>query len=134
VQTLRGELAAGTRDPMATKKALAFELTARCHDRESAVAAQARFEREVQGRQRPEEIPEVEIPFAAEYEWLPAVLERAALVKSRGEAIRLIQQGAVRVEGERITDKDYQLSGLAPAVVQVGKRRYAKIIPHLSPR
>jgi len=79
-------------------------------------------------------IPEVEIPFAAEYEWLPAVLERAALVKSRGEAIRLIQQGAVRVEGERITDKDYQLSGLAPAVVQVGKRRYAKIIPHLSPR
>ncbi len=134
VQALRAELAAGTRDPMETKKALAFELTSRCHDQESAVAARAGFEREVQGRQRPEEIPEVTLDFAAEQEWLPRVLARAQLVKSSNEAIRLICQGAVRVEGERITDKDYQLSGLTPVVVQVGKRRYAKIIPHLSPR
>jgi tyrosyl-tRNA synthetase len=134
VQALRAELAAGTRDPMATKKQLAFDLTARCHGRDAAVAAQVGFEREVQGRQRPEEILEVELSFAAEQEWLPAVLVRAALVTSSSEAIRLIRQGAVRVEDERITDKDYQLSGLAPAVVQVGKRRYAKIIPHLSPR
>ena len=74
------------------------------------------------------------VPFSAEQEWLPKVLERAALVKSTSEAIRLIRQGAVRVEGQRITDKDHQLSGLSPAVVQVGKRRYAKIIPHLPPR
>ena len=92
------------------------------------------FERQVQGRQRPDEIPEAEVVFDGEQDWLPAILVRAGLAKSTSEAIRLIRQGGVRVEDERITDKDYQLSALRPVVVRVGKRNYAKIIPRLQSR
>jgi tyrosyl-tRNA synthetase len=131
---LKSGLVAGTSNPMATKKALAFELTARCHGREQAGEAQALFERQVQGRRRPDEIPEVEVVFAGQQDWLPAILVRAGLVPSTTKAIGLIRQGGVRVEDVRITDKDYQLPAAKPVVVRVGKRNYAKIIPRLQSR
>jgi tyrosyl-tRNA synthetase len=134
LQVLKVGLATGTKDPMAAKKALALELTARCHGRYQAGEAQALFERQVQGRQRPNEIPEAEVVFDGQQDWLPAILFRAGLVKSTSEAIRLIRQGGVRVEDERITDKDYQLSAVKPVVVRIGKRNYAKIIPRLESR
>ncbi|RMF85788.1 MAG: tyrosine--tRNA ligase [Nitrospirae bacterium] len=126
---LRAGLAAGSADPMEAKKALAFELVARFHGREAAEAARAAFEREVQGRAVPEEVPEVEVALEGESEWLPGVLVKAGLVRSSSEAIRLMRQGAVRVEGERITDKDHQVRPGAPLLVRVGKRRYARIHP-----
>ena len=134
LERLKSGLAAGTGNPMAAKKALAFELTERCHGRAQAGEAQALFERQVQGRQRPDEIPEVEVVFAGHQEWLAAILVRAGLVPSTTKAISLIRQGGVRVEDERITDKDYQLPAAKPVVVRVGKRNYAKIIPRLQSR
>jgi len=129
VERLRGELAGGGGDPMAAKKALARELVTRFHSSEAAAAAQAGFEREVQGRGVPEEVPEVTVCLDGASEWLPGVLTKAGLTRSNGEAIRLIRQGAVRVEGERITDKDYQITSGKVVLVRVGKRRYARIDP-----
>jgi tyrosyl-tRNA synthetase len=131
VAALQAGIVAGTSNPMVAKKALAFELTARCHDRAQARDAQSAFERQVQKRQRPDEIPEVAVDFAGQEEWLPAILVRAGLVPSTNKAMGLIRQGGVRVEDKRITDKDYQLSAAKPVVVRVGKRNYAKIIPRL---
>ncbi|MGD2061953.1 MAG: tyrosine--tRNA ligase [Nitrospirota bacterium] len=134
LEALRAGLADGTTNPMAAKKALAFELTARCHGPALANKAQSMFERQVQGRQRPDEIREVEIVFEGQQAWLPAILVRAGLAPSTTKAISLIRQGGVRVEDERITDKDYQLSAVKPVVVRVGKRNYARIIPRLQSR
>jgi len=129
VERLRGDLAAGEADPMATKKALARELVARFHSPEAAAEAEAGFEREVQSGGVPEEVPEVTVRLDGESEWLPGVLTKAGLTPSTSKAIQMIRQGAVRVEGERITDKGYQIVAGKAVLVRVGKRRYARIDP-----
>jgi tyrosyl-tRNA synthetase len=129
LEALQADLDSGRRDPMQAKKALAEELVARCHSRQAAVAAREAFERQVQRGERPAEIPEIEVGFAADSEWLPGVLARAGLVTSTSEAIRLIRQGGIRVEEEKVSDKDFRISARTPVVVRVGKRRYARIIP-----
>jgi len=129
VERLRADLAAGDADPMAAKKALAGELVSRFHSPEEEAAAAAGFEREVQSGGVPEEVPEVVVRLDGEREWLPGVLTKAGLTPSTSAAIRMIRQGAVRVEGERITDKGYQIVAGATVLVRVGKRRYARIDP-----
>ncbi len=129
LERLREALESGQGDPMAAKKALARELVTRFHSPEAAAEAEAAFEREVQSGGLPEEVPEVVVQLDGEREWLPGVLTKAGLTRSTSEAIRLIRQGAVRVEGERITDKEHQVVAGAPLLVRVGKRRYARIDP-----
>ncbi len=129
VERLRVELAAGGGDPMAAKKRLARELVGRFHSGSAAAEAEAGFEREVQSGGVPEEVPEVVVRLDGEREWLPGVLTKAGLTPSTSEAIRMIRQGAVRVEGERITDKGYQIVAGKKVLVRVGKRRYARIDP-----
>jgi len=129
VERLRGDLAAGAVNPMAAKKALARELVGRFHSPAAAADAEAKFEREVQSGGVPEDVGVVAIHLDRGSEWLPGVLTKAGLTSSTSEAIRLIRQGAVRVEGERITDKEHQIVAGAAVLVQVGKRRYARIDP-----
>lgn len=129
VERLRAELSGGGGDPMAAKKRLARELVGRFHSAAAAAEAEAGFEREVQSGGVPEAVPEVVVRLDGEREWLPGVLTKAKLTASTSEAIRMIRQGAVRVEGERITDKGYQIVAGEPVLVRVGKRRYARINP-----
>jgi tyrosyl-tRNA synthetase len=114
---------------MAAKKALARELVGRFHSPEAAVEAEVGFKREVQSGGIPLEIPEVEIELSSETEWLPGVLTKGELTTSSSGAIRLIRQGAVRVDGERITDKEHQIPAGETILVRVGKRRYKRIVP-----
>ena len=115
------------RNPRDVKVELAKELVARFHSAAAATAAHEEFEARFQRGVLPEEMPEVVV--AAEGGGCPLVqaMKQAGLTASTSEALRMIQQGAVRLDGEKVSDKDVQLAVGARVVVQVGKRRFARL-------
>ena len=115
------------RNPRDVKVELAKELVARFHSAAAATAAHEEFEARFQRGVLPEEMPEVVV--AAEDGGCPLVqaMKQAGLTASTSEALRMIQQGAVRLDGEKVSDKDVQLPVGARVVVQVGKRRFARL-------
>jgi tyrosyl-tRNA synthetase len=115
--------------PKAVKMALAHRIVADFHGPAAAAEAEEEFRRVFSSGQNPSEIEEAVRPLSAEGVWLPKLLSELRLVKSNGEAIRLIQQGGVEVDGNRVESKDHRLEASAPAayLVKVGKRRYVRV-------
>ena len=117
---------AGT-DPLAAKRWLAEDITARYHGAAAARRAREAFDRLHRRREIPEDIPAVTLsPGGPEGMWIAHLLRDSGLAQSSSEAGRLIRQGAVRVDGEVIADRDLRL---APGeyLVQRGKRKFARI-------
>ncbi|MGU9957675.1 MAG: tyrosine--tRNA ligase [Arenicellales bacterium WSBS_2016_MAG_OTU3] len=115
------------RNPRDVKFELANELTARFHDQASALKAKENFINRFQKGAMPNEIevvnvsaPEAGLPIAN-------LLLQAKLVDSTSDAYRMIKQGAVKIDGERIEDKYLKFSAGVENVVQVGKRRFALV-------
>jgi tyrosyl-tRNA synthetase len=122
IAALRREVEAG-RNPKDAKVLLAKEITARFHSAAAAEAAEQDFQRRAAGGV-PDEIPEVALsgaPLA-----IGALLKQAGLAPSTSEALRLIDQGGVRVDGAVVSDKALKL-GAGTVVVQVGKRKFARV-------
>lgn len=90
-------------NPMVLKKRLAFDITSQFHGTEAASRAAERFEREIQRREIPEEVPTVTLPAGGTWSVID-LLTTTNLAASRSEARRLIEQGAVYLDGERVTD------------------------------
>ena len=135
------DLAAGSINPMDMKKRLAREITTQFHESAAADAAQENFERVVQRRDLPEEIPEFAEPsldpsFDGESRRLSNIVVDAGLATSAAEAKRLINQGAVQLITEsagdaRTFERDDRASGLGLAhrsVLKVGRRRFVRLI------
>ena len=117
----------GEGDPMALKHRLAFLIVDRLHGPEAAEAGAAHFRRVVQGKGVPEGIPERELTLEGEATMgLLDVLARLELVASRSEGRRLIQQGAVHLNGNRATDANQPLEQ-GNYLIRVGKRRYLNL-------
>jgi tyrosyl-tRNA synthetase len=122
IAALRREVEGG-RNPMDAKVMLAKEITERFHSRAAADAAEQDFRHRAAGG-IPDEIPEVVLvgaPLA-----IGVLLKQAGLVPSTSEAMRLIDQGGVRIDGALVSDKALKL-GMGTRVVQVGKRRFARV-------
>jgi tyrosyl-tRNA synthetase len=121
-------LRAGAGDPMGLKQALARAVVTRLSDDGAAAdRAHEHFQRVVRSRQLPDDIPEHDLQLGGERALgLLAALERVALTKSRGEARRLVQQGAIQVDGERVDDPTLHLSA-GEYLLRAGKRRYARL-------
>jgi tyrosyl-tRNA synthetase len=112
-------------EPMEAKLALARFVVARSHGEAAASAAEVHFTRVVRRGEAPEDVPEH--PLAAgDPVHLPALL-RDLFGLSTSEARRLIAQGGVRVDGDAVTALDMPRSSLAGALVQAGKRRFARL-------
>ena len=124
IQSMRAQVLSGTLHPMAAKKALAAELVARFHAPAAARSAQDYFETRYQRKTIPNEIKK---RFSApEPIWICQLLaDVLQFAKSRGEARRLIAQGAVKVDGEVITDVNFHFNGALHTVLEVGKNRIA---------
>ena len=117
---------AGT-DPLATKRWLAGDIVARYHGTAAARRAREAFDRLHRHRKMPEDIPTVALSLEGrDGLWIAHVLRDSHLASSSSEAGRLIRQGAVRVDGEVIADRDLRL-GAGEYVVQRGKRKFARI-------
>jgi tyrosyl-tRNA synthetase len=122
IQRLRSEVEGG-RNPKEAKVLLAREITTRFHGAAAADAAEADFELRARGG-IPEVIPEVALAGAPL--GIGALLKQAGLAPSTSEALRLVDQGGVRVDGEAVTDRGLKLAA-GGYVVQVGKRRFARV-------
>ncbi|MFI0375385.1 MAG: tyrosine--tRNA ligase [Candidatus Thiodiazotropha sp.] len=117
-------------NPRDEKIRLAEELVERFHSREQAVKAHEAFVARFQKGQLPDEM--AEFNFTASNGGYPIanLLKDAELVKSTSEAMRMIKQGAVRIDGERVTDHTLTVVAGSSHVYQVGKRRFARISLH----
>ncbi|MBV2183526.1 MAG: tyrosine--tRNA ligase [Rhizobium sp.] len=122
ITALRREVEEG-RNPRDVKVMLAQELVERFHSHADAERALADFEARFQRGAMPDEMPEVSLPAAS----IAQVLKQAGLVASTSEAMRLIDGGGVRLDGERVSDKALRLSAGLTVVLQVGKRKFARI-------
>jgi tyrosyl-tRNA synthetase len=112
-------------DPLEAKLALARFIVGRSWGEEAARAAEDHFTRVVREGQAPEEVPEEPLPEGDTLH-LPALLVERLGLGSTSEARRLIAQGAVKVDGEVVSDVDLPRERLAGALVQAGKRRFVR--------
>ncbi len=126
IAALKAEVEAG-RNPRDVKVMLAQELVARFHDEAAAAAALADFEARFQKNAIPDDMPE--ITLAATDGSLPIanVLKDAGLVASTSEALRMIQGGGVKADGDKVEDKGFALASGSTTVLQVGKRKFARV-------
>ena len=126
INAWRTETEAG-RNPRDIKVLLAQEIVARFHSQQAAEAALAEFEARFRQGVLPDDMPEVSVSAPDKSIAVPQLLKQAGLVDSTSEAIRMIQQGAVKLDGERINDKATVIEIGKVVVAQVGKRRFARI-------
>jgi tyrosyl-tRNA synthetase len=115
-------------EPMEWKLELARRITGRWHGRGGAERGEAHFTRVVRRHEAPEEVPEVALPDGDPVH-LPTLLVDRMGIGSTSEARRLIQQGGVKVNGAPAAGLDVARETLAGAVLQVGKRRFARLTP-----
>ncbi len=121
------EQVAGGRNPRDIKVAFAQEIVSRFHDRAAADKALADFEAQFKQGTLPEDIPDFEVAADGEAVGLAQILKQTGLTTSTSEGMRMIGQGGVRIDGEKIADKSMQLSRGTTAILQVGKRKFARV-------
>ena len=121
IQTFKRQVDDGA-NPRDIKFELAKEIITRFHSKKDAEAAQENFIRRFQGGELPDEMPEVTVTATA----LAVVLREAGLTASSSESLRMIKQGAVKIDGEKIS-QNVDIAPGSQVVIQVGKRRYARV-------
>lgn len=114
------------RNPRDAKVLLAKEIVARFHDEKAADAAEAEFNNRFRAGAVPSDIPEVNVAAPDGEIGIARLIKEAGLCPSTGEANRNIDQGGVRLEGERISDRGLKVKP-GTYTLQVGKRRWAKV-------
>ncbi len=120
------EVAQG-RNPRDIKVAFAQEIVARFHDQPAAAAALADFESRFKQGEIPADIAEVTVHAGAAGIAIANLLKDAGLTASTSEALRMIAQGGVKLDGEKVSDKTLMLAKGARVVLQVGKRKFARV-------
>ena len=115
------------KNPRDIKIELAKELISRFHDEESADLAQTNFINQFQKKNIPDDIEEISFAISGSSIPLANLLKDCGMTSSTSEAIRMIKQGAVRIDEEKITDTKHIISSGTSAVYQVGKRKFKKI-------
>ena len=126
---MRQQLADGSVNPMELKKRLGREIVAQFHSAQTALQAQAHFERVVQRREAPEEMQEVVgLETINSLKSFTQWLVEKELVSSSSEAKRLLAQGAIEVDGEKITPEHQEVRLPVNAVLRVGRRTFARIV------
>lgn len=141
IREMERALESGGLHPMEAKKRLAHAVTAQYHGATAAARAAAEFDRVVQKKEPPEKIEEIMIIRGADGGTAPRgglsgvgsrplwwVIKEAGLAASSSEARRLIQQGAVEVDREKVCDANFSLAPGKSYLIQVGKRRFKRVV------
>ena len=114
--------------PMDAKKQLGRELTGRYHGQDAALLAEENFVKRFRDNQTPEDMPEITLTAEVGNILLCKLLASLELVPSNSEGRRAIKGGGVKIDGEKITDENCELAAKGSYVIQVGKRRFAKVV------
>jgi len=126
IERFRQDIDAGA-NPRDIKFLLAEEIITRFHDAAAADAAREDFIARFAKGAMPDEMPEVNLDLDADNIGIAALLKQAGLTSSTSEGFRMIQQGAVRLDGEKVADRDLSLERGTVVVAQVGKRKFARV-------
>lgn len=126
IQQWKDEVAAG-RNPIEIKKAFAEEIVARFHSDEAAQQARQGFENQFKKGEIPDDINEVTLTIGDDGLAIANILKNAGLTTSTSESLRMLKQGAVKIDGQKVEDRALVISKGVEHVFQVGKRRFAKI-------
>jgi tyrosyl-tRNA synthetase len=127
LETIRRELDDPAMNPRDLKRRLARELVSLYHTRDAARAAEAEFDRIFVKKDVPDDIPEVEVSVANGSIGIISLLTETNMVSSKNEARRMIEQGGVSINGERVSDQNAIISLDSSLIVKVGKRRFVKV-------
>ena len=122
---LRQQVADGT-NPRDIKFLLCEEIVERFHDRAAADTARETFIARFRGGAMPEDIPEKTLDTGGEGIGIAAALTQCGLTSSNSEAFRMVQQGGVRIDGEKVSDRSLKLEPGFEGILQVGKRKFCK--------
>ena len=114
-------------NPRDVKVRFAQEIVARFHDQAAARQALEEFEARFRHGEIPPDLPEQLLEVPAEGGAIAQVLRSSGVCPSTSEALRMIEQGGVKVDGQRVSDKGLRLPAGATYVLQVGKRRFARV-------
>jgi tyrosyl-tRNA synthetase len=124
ISEMKRDVATGKLHPMDSKKALAYELVERYHDRQLADSSAEVFMTVHSKKEIPDDIPEYAL--SKEKAWICSVMKETGLVSSTSEARRLVKQGAVKINEKKISDDNLNLDE-GSHVIQAGKRRFARV-------
>lgn len=127
IDAIEVQLSSGELHPNVAKRRLAREIVALYYDAETATEVEAAFDRVFKAHQLPDDIPEFTLELAEDI-YLPALMQELGLVGSAGEGRRMIDGGGVKIDGEPVEARHYNLARacVEGRVVQVGKRRFAR--------
>lgn len=129
INKLKEDVQKGILHPMEVKKQLGMYIVERFHSKEDAIRAREHFEKVHSKKEIPEDIPVFKASEITETE-LFEIIFNLKLAETKAEAKRLIKQGGVKVNGEKITDPMHKPDLARQLIIQVGKRKFAKIIPN----
>ena len=124
---VKREALEGGGNPRDVKVDLAKEIVARFHGAAAAAAALADFEARFRRNEVPADLPEVSLAAKGDGLAIAQVLKQAGLCANASEAQRLVEQGGVKVNGEKVSDRSLKLPRGEQAIVQVGKRKFARV-------
>jgi len=127
IESLMNGLKVGSVHPMELKKELAFEIVERYYSVDEAKQAREGFEKVFRDRGTPDDIEETSVSIEGGSVWLPALLSQLDMVKSSSEGRRLVKQGAVSIDGEKVADENHHLDKSGKYLIKAGKRRFAKV-------
>jgi tyrosyl-tRNA synthetase len=127
IQHKKGAATRGELNPRDIKFEFAQEIVERFHGHGAARLAASSFIARFRHHERPDDMPEHTIPTEGGALALTQILKAVGLTPSTSEAMRMIEQGGVRLNGEKVSDKALTLSPGTTAVLQVGKRRFARV-------
>lgn len=127
LNTLKERLGSGDRHPKEAKEDLAKEIVERYCGKEAAIYAREEFDRIFKEKGLPDEIAQVEFRWGDEEIWLPRIMKTVGLTPSTSEATRLIKQGAVQIDGVKVTNPDKRLRK-GSYLIKAGKKRFLKVV------
>jgi tyrosyl-tRNA synthetase len=130
IAAMRRRVEAGELHPKQAKSDLARRIVADYHGDEAAAEAAAEFDKVFARKETPEEVREVRLPAAGHPIWMPKLLVTLGMAKSNGEARRLIEQGGVSLDGERLSDAAREIPAAASSshLIKVGKRHFVRVL------
>jgi len=126
LEEYRKSLANNSVNPMELKKRLAREIVEQFHSKKAALEAQTHFEKTVQKKEIPDEIPEYHTSIGNEPVQLVNLITAAGLAESKSAAKRLIAQGAIELDGQKVTSEMATVKN--GSILKAGKRRFVKIV------
>ncbi|MGO9016354.1 MAG: tyrosine--tRNA ligase [Dissulfurispiraceae bacterium] len=125
---LKEGLRSATLHPKKAKEDLALELVDRYWGKEAAFHAKEEFDKVFKEKGTPDEIPVFELHWSEENMWLPQILKTSGLVSGTGEAMRLIKQGAVSIDEQKVDDPNMKIAK-GSYLIKAGKRKFLRIVP-----